>query len=484
MSSIPKNLIFKLTVSNITDAASNPVTPNSIKINDNDNDSLPDDWEVASGVEIPYEDPDLDGLNNLEEYDNSTNPNNPDTDNDGLPDGWEFTYGLDPNDSIGVNGGDGDPDNDGWTNYEEYSNGYLPNNNTSPQPAPPKIKKAIPTHNSGITNGKRIPVDTSFSVLIEDLDGVDTTDTTSVKFTIDDGTNPIYERDLSDTAVVRVVKLTSDPDSKVSKFWAVYDRSLDSYGNFDYDANVKIKVNAKDRRDTMMQQTSYDFNIETTNEHDDAKVKRPKTNSKKDASMTILTVVDNVELEGYKVVYDGSEPITPIVEPLDEIPSLDLPYVTPVDRPVKMGPPNVFNNPVTLILPISSAADVKDLTVYLYDGTDWVYAVSSYNTGGVVQPGGDGWVVPGSLTYDDTSNPPVLEVQVHHFSGIQAGFFSGLPLISIEDREASTEGCFIDAMTGGAPLGVHASSKRSQGYVRLFILLFLISLIVCTRRSR
>jgi hypothetical protein len=274
-----------------------------------------------------------------------------------------------------------------------------------------------------------------------------------------------------------VVKLTSDPDSKVSKFWAVYDRSLDTYGNFDYDTNVKIKVNAKDRRDTMMQQASYDFNIETTNEHDVAKVKRPKTNSKKDASMTILTVVDNVELEGFEVVYNSSEPITPLVEPLDEIPSLNLPYVTPVDRPVKLGPPNVFNNPVTLLMPISGADDVKDVSIYLYDGVEWVYAVSSYNTGGVVQPGGDGWVVPGTLDYDDTGATTILEVQVYHFSGIQAGLFSGLPLISIEDREV-TGGCFIDTMNSGA-----SSFQKSTGYVSLLFVFALLIALLGKRRA-
>jgi hypothetical protein len=362
MSSIPNNLIFTLTVNNILDGAGNPVTPSSVSVNDDDNDGMADDWESTFGIGIPSGDADGDDLSNLEEYSNGTNPNDLDTDGDNLPDGWEVTSGLDPNDNTGANGGNGDLDSDGWTNYEEYSNGYLPNSNASPQPDTPKIKKAIPSHNSGITNGKRIPVDTSFSVLIEDLDGVDITDTTSVRFTIDDGTNSAYERDLSD-AVVRVVKLTSDPDSKVSKFWAVYDRSLDSYGNFDYDANVKIKVNAKDRRDTMMQQASYDFNVETTNEHDGAKTKRPKTNSKKEASMTILTVVDNAELEGFEVVYNSSEPITPIVEPLDEIPPLNLPYVTPVNSPVKLGPPNVFSGCMLPVRTIPAGSFSREETV-------------------------------------------------------------------------------------------------------------------------
>jgi hypothetical protein len=429
MTSIPKNLIYTLTVSNITDAASNPVVPNSIKINDDDNDSMPDDWEAASGVGSPSEDSDSDGLSNLEEYNNSTNPNQPDTDNDGLPDGWETTYGLDPNDDTGLNGRDGDPDGDTWTNYEEYLNGHDPNNNRSPKAKAPRIKKTIPRGNSKGKNknrvpidtpsARRVPIDTSFAIRVLAPDGID-------------------------------VKLTADEDTKVKNAWVVYDRSLDPLGNFDYDADVNIKVEMTDKRGTVMPQESYDFNIETTAEHDLAQVTRPDTTNSNDAGITTLTVANGGEMDGFQLIYNNTEPIIPLVEPFDEIPSLDLPNVTPVDRPVKLGPPNVFNNPVTLRVPVSGETDIKDMSVYLYDGEEWVYAVSSHNTGGVIQPGGEDWVVPGSLTYDDTGATPVLEVQVYHFSGIQAGyFFGGLPFIGIDDVEASTGGCFIDTINLG-----------------------------------
>lgn len=90
---------------------------------DQDQDGLPDDWEfLYFGNSTHYgahDDPDGDGLTNMEEYQIGTDPTNYDTDGDGLPESWEVQYGLDPNDA-----GDAaaDPDNDGYSNLEEYMN--------------------------------------------------------------------------------------------------------------------------------------------------------------------------------------------------------------------------------------------------------------------------------------------------------------------------------------------------------------------------
>jgi len=101
---------------------------------DTDHDGLPDSWELQYFGTLDYgpnDDPDNDGLTNLEEYNLSTNPANQDTDGDGLPDGWEHQYGLDPNDATGNNGANGDPDNDGYTNLQEYQGGSDPTDENS-----------------------------------------------------------------------------------------------------------------------------------------------------------------------------------------------------------------------------------------------------------------------------------------------------------------------------------------------------------------
>lgn len=94
---------------------------------DDDGDGLPNDWESqhrldrssASGEDGATGDPDRDGLSNIDEYYNFTDPRNADSDLDGMPDLWEVETGLDPNDPTGINGSNGDFDGDGLENGTE-----------------------------------------------------------------------------------------------------------------------------------------------------------------------------------------------------------------------------------------------------------------------------------------------------------------------------------------------------------------------------
>ncbi|NLD38977.1 MAG: DUF255 domain-containing protein [Desulfatiglans sp.] len=95
-------------------------------LGDIDSDGMPDAWERLNGLDALFNDaandPDNDGLKNIDEYTAGTNPKNSDTDGDGMPDGWEVQYGLNPL----VNDTDGDLDNDGWSNLKEYLKGTKP----------------------------------------------------------------------------------------------------------------------------------------------------------------------------------------------------------------------------------------------------------------------------------------------------------------------------------------------------------------------
>ena len=462
MSSIPANTIFTMTVNNVTDDTGNPVTPNSIRINDDDNDGMADDWEAATGVGTWNADPDSDGLNNLEEFNNGTDPNNLDTDGDTLPDLWEVVYGLDPTDSTGNNGRDGDFDGDGWTNSEEYLNGYDPSSDTSPTPtAPPEIRKTIPLNNSGITNSKRVPVNTSFAVYLRDDEGIDITDTDSIEFTINDGVNPAYTRNLSNPSVFRVVKLTTDSNDQVKKLWAVYDRSLDTYGDYQYDANVNVRVNAKDRTGIAMDQASFDFNVETASEQITAQDNEPYTSTLVNSPSIGLTTesIDSGILAGAKVIYDNNEPIHPKFGPVNEAPIVGGVGITPAPSsyPVNLEPPTVFNNPVTIFIPFQITSDVDNPTddlstfsIALYDGENWVVACDA---NGNVTPAGDGWMVPGSRVNHSQGFPPSIELQVYHFSAIQAavvtgGTASSLDASALSGADGGGGGCFIGSSMG------------------------------------
>ena len=95
---------------------------------DSDSDLLPDPWELTNGLDPldaadAYLDYDSDTLTNLEEYEHGCNPWAMDSDSDSLPDSWEVQYGLDPT----VDDSEEDPDRDGVSNLDEFLQGTNPN---------------------------------------------------------------------------------------------------------------------------------------------------------------------------------------------------------------------------------------------------------------------------------------------------------------------------------------------------------------------
>ena len=442
MASIPYHIIITLTVNEVTDQAGNTLTPKIVRLNDNDNDAMADDWEADNSVDAPEGDPDNDALTNLDEYLNNTDPNNSDTDGDGMSDGWEVNYGLDPTDNTGDNGADADFDHDGWTNAEEYENETDPaDDNSHPAASPPEIVENIPYYGAGIGNDiTRIPNNSSFYVRVEDSQGINIEDTGSIVFIINDGVNELYTRDLSNDTVTRVIKLTEDDNTEVTKLWAVYDRSKeDNLGNYDYDAQVNIKVNIKNRRNAQIGTApDYDFRIESEAEHNkahapgklpetgDIEIDDPDLEDSEYSYDTGIQVIDG-DLEGAKIIYNSSEPVLPSFGPINEIPGADDDPGQPVlgnkNNPsdsiiLNFQPPTVYNTPVKVIIPCPGHADVNGLYVFLYKGANWIPGCDNK---GNVMTGGDGWMVPGSRVNHNNGDPSTIEIKVYHQAPVRAG---------------------------------------------------------------
>jgi hypothetical protein len=99
---------------------------------DADKDGMDDAWEIIHGLDPARddrrEDPDGDGLTNIEEYMLGLRPDRKDTDGDGLPDGWEIDHGYNPLSAETTDVLNGDSDGDGLTLIQEVALGLDPGN--------------------------------------------------------------------------------------------------------------------------------------------------------------------------------------------------------------------------------------------------------------------------------------------------------------------------------------------------------------------
>ena len=319
--------------------------------------------------------------------------------------------------------------------------------------APIEIRASIPPEDAGIINFARVPDDTGFAVLIRSAYGLDVHSADAVRFIIDDGFHLPYRRDLScDT--VRVVKVEEAYDEQATLLWAVYDRFLEPFIPTAYppDRVIQIKVKITDIRKNILRPGPFEFKIESAAEKSASRQHLPITAEfyafdqffKNDYDAAIE--VSEGKLYGAKVSYSSREPLTPEFGSLNGIEEINLEGIQAAGMPVNLMPHTVFNTPVTLFLPVFEDADIRSVGLAYYDGTQWMPAVDA---DGNVLTGVEGWLVPGSRVNHDESTPPLIEVQVHHFSGAQAVIFT--PPDGTLDKEEDKE------HNGGANVVVFAS---------------------------
>jgi hypothetical protein len=159
------------------------------------------------------------------------------------------------------------------------------------------------------------------------------------------------------------------------------------------------------------------------------------------------------DLEGFTVYYHDSNGVVPTLGPTDDIPDLrqTLADVQGVGMPLNLQPSGThFFPPVTLLIPCPGYYDVSGLDLYYYDDTreQWFLAHDADDGPDVVQPDAVDWLVPGSRVNNNTGNPSTIEIQVYHFSGVQAGVDVDSEVVSSSGGtvEVGGGGCFISAI--------------------------------------
>jgi hypothetical protein len=112
---------------------------------------------------------------------------------------------------------------------------------------------------------------------------------------------------------------------------------------------------------------------------------------------------------------------------------------------MNLQPPTVFDIPVRIFIACPDHTDVSGLSVYYYNGSNWVRACDA---AGNVLTGGQGWMVPGSRVNHNGTSAPTIEIQIYHFSGAQAGTFSA----AASGGGGGGGGCFISTAACGSVL--------------------------------
>lgn len=467
LSNFQSYIIYTMTISgNVTDAAGNPIPEAQrtiTKINDSDGDGMADDWEVRwfGSIDVSngaaHSDGDPNGLMDVRKYGEARSkpqwgdarwtlsPLSTDSDGDGIPDKYEVDYQLNPVDASDRNL---DLDNDGWTNYEEYLYGYRANNAASPVPAPPQVREVIPAGTGPI------PSNSVFAIRLEATQGINISDSSGVRVTVSDGSQT-YIRNLNNTTV-KAIRLDSGGTTS-RNLWIAYYRSNETAMDNEYAAGVTVTVTFEvtDVRKDSMTPRTLTSRIQTAEEEQEEANRLPNAGNMPNVPTPGLTTsgVTDTASPIYRsaIVYDtslpGSTGIIPYFGPSEEVPAFDVSGYAGVGVAVNLLPPAVFPGGVTLVIPCPGYTNVSGLYIYYHNGQQWVMACDRF---GNVQPGGVGWMVPGSRV-NRNGDPAWIEIKVYHFSAVIAASSIGTSRsVAVQSSEGGGGGggCFISALGG------------------------------------
>jgi hypothetical protein len=464
---LQRYLIYSLQIGNaVTDGSGNAVSSRAIRINDDDNDGMADDWEKKWFGSITAKDgtvdSDGDGLLDSSEYNYARSnpgwgsnrwalsPLSQDSDGDGISDKYEISFGLNP---VSSSDRDLDLDGDGWSNYQEYLYGFSANDPNAHPQASIDIVEVIPLDNAGIPpDTSRVPNETAASVRLESTNGIDITNPQAVSLTINDGestyTRTANDKNTNGHEVVGVVPLETNGNIAYSLWVSYYRTNETNIANvYPYGASVEVTVQVIDAKGFSLEPAFFSFRIESEETAKKGKEEAPVTVVSKDTPVAgkKTVTVQGGALNGASIIYDSSLAqelgFEPEFGPVDEVPQ-----APGLGVPLNLLPPAVFPNPVTLNIPCPGYKDVSGLSVYYYDGREWWLACDA---AGNVAPEGEGWMVPGSRVNhnEDQNRPSHIQVQVYHFSAAAAGEApeASTPMANSGSGSGSG-GCFISTL--------------------------------------
>jgi len=468
---LQRYLIYSLQIgSAVKDASGNAVNSSAVRINDDDNDGMADDWEKKWFGNITAKDgtvdSDGDGLLDGSEYTYAKSnpgwgsnrwalsPLSQDSDSDGIPDNSEVSFGLNP---VFSSDRDLDLDGDGWSNYRESLYGFAANDPNSHPQASIDIVEVIPLDNAGVPpDTSRIPNNTAVAVRLESTNGIDISNPQAVSLSINDGettyTRNANDRNANGQGVVRLVPLESE-GSVAYSLWISYYRTNETQiaDVYSYGAGVEVTVQATDVKGFSLEPSFFCFRIESEEAAGWAKEKAPVTVVSNDTPVAgkKTVTVQGGALDGASITYDSSLSqelgFEPEFGPIEEVPQ-----ASGVGVPLNLLPPAVFPNPVTLTIPCPGHTDVSNVPIYYYDGREW-YLVC--DAAGNVTPENAGWMVPGSrINHNkDQNSPAYIQIQVYHFSAAAVGeaAYAGTPPENNPSVSGSSSGsgsCFISTL--------------------------------------
>jgi hypothetical protein len=240
---------------------------------------------------------------------------------------------------------------------------------------------------------------------------------------------------------------------------------------FAFEQTVNFAIDAKSLNGVEMDTYYASFKIESEEEHDTALADTPSNTEYFDdpvIGQNTIVADPGTGIEGAKIIYDNLEPGAPRFGPLEEIPNLDI--AKGVGLPLNMQPANVFVNPVTIFIPCPGETDLGILEIYVFNpAIGWQ---ASWET--------DGCIVPGSRVNHgpndpDPTEPPTIEVQLNHSSGVQAGKPAEpiLPSAGAGDEEVAAKGASSGGGGGGCFITAAAGKSQKLKLDRLAFILLL-----------